>query len=311
MGAGQSGDERTRRAISSADELEAQGRELLARAQWARGRATALAKGAEGERVVGGLLDELADEGWVVLHDRRRLPSSPANIDHIAIGPGGVFVIDAKNWTGGRLRLDDTGMAVGRWRKDDELHSAKVDADIVTRSAAVVRPGLAAVGVVAFVQDMGLQQPAMHHDVLVLQQDQLSHALREAPPLLSSLEVSSLARHLAAAFPPKAGGAPHPSPTPRAPSRSGPGAAARPSSSRRRPPAARREPARQSARRQLVKVAVVLACLPAMPWAIEQVAVPVLQHVLADVMPAPPAVRDERGPSLPGPGPLAPTTSAR
>ena len=34
-----------------------------------------------------------------LLHDRR-IPGSRANIDHIAIGPGGVTVIDAKNYKG-------------------------------------------------------------------------------------------------------------------------------------------------------------------------------------------------------------------
>jgi hypothetical protein len=35
----------------------------------------------------------------IVLHDRR-LPSSRANIDHLAIAPSGVFVIDAKRYRG-------------------------------------------------------------------------------------------------------------------------------------------------------------------------------------------------------------------
>jgi hypothetical protein len=37
--------------------------------------------------------------GIEVLHDRL-VPRSTANIDHIAVGPAGVFVIDAKKYTG-------------------------------------------------------------------------------------------------------------------------------------------------------------------------------------------------------------------
>jgi hypothetical protein len=35
----------------------------------------------------------------LVLHDRR-IPRSRANIDHIAVGPADVFIIDAKRYTG-------------------------------------------------------------------------------------------------------------------------------------------------------------------------------------------------------------------
>src|SRR4029077_12190747 len=59
----------------------------------------AWAYGAQGERALGGLLNRLRDDGMSVLHDRR-IPSSRANIDHIVVGPAGVFVVDAKNYKG-------------------------------------------------------------------------------------------------------------------------------------------------------------------------------------------------------------------
>jgi hypothetical protein len=49
----------------------------------------------------------LDGKGVVLLHDRR-MPRSLANIDHLAIGPGGVTVIDAKNIKG-RVRIERTG----------------------------------------------------------------------------------------------------------------------------------------------------------------------------------------------------------
>ena len=48
--------------------------------------------GAVGEDKTTAALERLGDS-WVVLHDRR-IPGSRANIDHIAIGPPGVFVIE-------------------------------------------------------------------------------------------------------------------------------------------------------------------------------------------------------------------------
>lgn len=60
---------------------------------------TAWRTGAAGSERLGGILDSLADRGVLALHDRR-IPRSRANIDHIAIGPAGVFVIDAKRYKG-------------------------------------------------------------------------------------------------------------------------------------------------------------------------------------------------------------------
>jgi Nuclease-related domain len=50
-------------------------------------------RGASGERIVGARLDRIA--GIEVLHDRRT-PEARVSIDHVAIGPGGVYVVAAK-----------------------------------------------------------------------------------------------------------------------------------------------------------------------------------------------------------------------
>ncbi|MFC8502489.1 nuclease-related domain-containing protein [Pedococcus sp. NPDC057267] len=58
------------------------------------------AAGADGERRVA---DELVNlrEAWTVLHDRLIRPGrSESNLDHVVVGPGGLFLIDAKNWSG-------------------------------------------------------------------------------------------------------------------------------------------------------------------------------------------------------------------
>lgn len=60
---------------------------------------TAWAKGAGGEQVVGGWLDSITSAPVEVLHDRR-IPGTKANIDHIAVTPSGIFVIDAKRYAG-------------------------------------------------------------------------------------------------------------------------------------------------------------------------------------------------------------------
>ena len=56
-------------------------------------------RGARGERQTARLLDRLSRHGYQVFHDLA-MPGSPANIDHLVVGPSGVFVIDSKQWTG-------------------------------------------------------------------------------------------------------------------------------------------------------------------------------------------------------------------
>jgi hypothetical protein len=53
-------------------------------------------KGAVGEALVAGILEALPDEFVVVNDVSKRF----GNLDHIVIGPTGVYVIDAKNWRG-------------------------------------------------------------------------------------------------------------------------------------------------------------------------------------------------------------------
>lgn len=71
--------------------------------------------GAEGERRVAEVLAETS--GIEVLHDRL-VPGSRANIDHIVVGPSGVFVIDAKKYTG-KIEVRNVG---GVFRPDERLY---------------------------------------------------------------------------------------------------------------------------------------------------------------------------------------------
>jgi Nuclease-related domain len=81
--------------------------------------------------------DALAEvPGIDVLRDRL-VPRSGANIDHIAIGPSGVFVIDAY---AGQIEVRDVG---GLFRTDEQLYVNKRDrtnlADGVLGQVEVVR----------------------------------------------------------------------------------------------------------------------------------------------------------------------------
>lgn len=76
---------------------------------------TAWGRGAAGERRVGATLDNLAVDGIVALHDRR-IPGRQANIDHLAVTPSGVWVIDAKRYQGQVAKKDVGGWFSTDWR---------------------------------------------------------------------------------------------------------------------------------------------------------------------------------------------------
>jgi hypothetical protein len=59
-------------------------------------------RGACGEEHVGRILDGLAADGWLALHDRT---IGRGNVDHIVIGPGGLLTIETKSHPG-RIAVD-------------------------------------------------------------------------------------------------------------------------------------------------------------------------------------------------------------
>jgi hypothetical protein len=95
-------------------------------------------KGAFGERVVGWWLRDMAD-GWYVFNDVP-VGLNGANIDHVAIGPPGVFTINAKNLSGKVAVRDGVFLQTGRRR--DYLQRARDEAARASRllAAAIGHP---------------------------------------------------------------------------------------------------------------------------------------------------------------------------
>ena len=96
-------DRATREAHPKIGTLLVKARDLMAEPA----KPTSWQKGATGEEAVGRRFERLTGEGFAVLHDRRK-PGSRWNIDHIVVGPRGVYVIDAKHYSG-RLEVRSMG----------------------------------------------------------------------------------------------------------------------------------------------------------------------------------------------------------
>jgi hypothetical protein len=89
-------------------------------------------RGAAGERRTARLLERLTRDGYVVFHDLA-VPGSDANVDHLVIGPSGVFVIDSKQWTGSVHQGADGLVWHNHYRLDRTLETVRWEARIIGR----------------------------------------------------------------------------------------------------------------------------------------------------------------------------------
>ncbi|WP_182884020.1 nuclease-related domain-containing protein [Microbispora sp. H10949] len=91
-------------------------------------------RGALGERRTARRLRLLSTLGYAVLHDRR-LPHGRANVDHLVIGPTGVFVLDSKQWRpDAHVRRARGGVRRGRVFTDADTRALIYEARAVSRA---------------------------------------------------------------------------------------------------------------------------------------------------------------------------------
>jgi hypothetical protein len=152
--------------------------------------ARAWRRGAAGERRTARLLCQLERHGWAVLHDLA-LPGSRANLDHLVIGPGGVFVIDSKQYRG-RLQLDSSGrLWHGRYPLAPILHAVSFEADQAAQ--ALPDPGVVVLPIVVV---HGAQVPwskVLMNGIPVVSARRLPSMLRALPAVLGPERVAALA----------------------------------------------------------------------------------------------------------------------
>lgn len=171
---------------------------------------TAWAVGARGEELLGRQLDGLGAQGVLMLHDRR-IPRTRANIDHIAVTPSGVYVIDAKRYKGRPTKVSTGGLfsprvahlLVGGRNQDKLVDGALHQVDLVR--AALDAAGMESVpvqGMLCFVEaDWPLIGGSFQiRGVDVLWPKKATEHLTAAGPLQAT-EIDAIAVTLAAAFP--------------------------------------------------------------------------------------------------------------
>lgn len=163
-------------AGESARDMARRQREKAARLE----RSAALwEQGAVGEEAVATALAALPPE-WIVVNDVRWPGRRFANIDHVVVGPGGVFVIDAKNWSGSVDVVDGVLRQEGRHRElavAGGADAALAVAELASLDPSIVHP------VLCFVRDEWMSGWA--RDVMVCSIFNLVAMLESRPTVLA------------------------------------------------------------------------------------------------------------------------------
>ncbi len=98
-------------------------------------------RGAVGEEQVGALLDSFCEGDWRVMHD---VTLGHGNVDHLVIGPGGMFTIETKSHPGpvrvARVHGATLEQAAAERRSMEALTGLKAESLIVYSRAWVDRP---------------------------------------------------------------------------------------------------------------------------------------------------------------------------
>jgi hypothetical protein len=174
--------------------------EARARAEALEAQAGAWAAGAEGERRVARVLVGLPN-GWVVLHDRLLRPlENQVNLDHVVIGPGGVFLVDAKNWAGG-VSVHDGNL----WQHKGRSAAKGAELDKLAAFAGEMERSLQApvVPVVALAGGHGARFRAQRiRGVEVVPCGRLSRWLQEQRETTDAAAVELLSRRISHTYPP-------------------------------------------------------------------------------------------------------------
>ncbi|MEU3461142.1 UvrD-helicase domain-containing protein [Streptomyces sp. NPDC006733] len=204
-------------ASRRAQEARRQERELREQWQAARRQARCWEAASEGERRVAAQLLILTERGWRLLVDRRWPGTRSGNVDMLLVGPGGVFVIDVKNW---RSAPEVTGGHLGAGGESRDSDAGKLLAVTRTTESAVARLGLSPVAIQPLMVFAGHRVDSTLGRIRLLGEHEVGSALLSERHRLRAEVIRAVADYLEGYFPAYEGSAVE------AAARSGTGAAA-------------------------------------------------------------------------------------
>lgn len=148
--------------------------------------------GADGEETVGGRLEKLRADGWQLLHSVP-VGTRGSDIDHVLVGPGGVYTINTKTHPDGKIWVGKTTVMVNG-HKQPYLRNSRFEADRAAKllSAAVgwqvgVTPALVFL-TGTFIPQVTIKDKP--EGVVILDRLDLPRYFRRRPPRLDPAQVA-------------------------------------------------------------------------------------------------------------------------
>ncbi|TIC84427.1 3'-5' exonuclease [Nocardioides sp. GY 10127] len=175
-------------ALRHAEELAAEAADLEALALVKRRQAESYLRGGGAENRLGPVLAALTELEWHVLEDRRWPGSRRANVDFVMVGPGGVVVLDVKDWR--ELEVRDGTLFRGDAREDDEVAKIRALADTFADHLAPTGLTRAAVGAALVFSRHRVSKRL--DDLAILGAREVAGWLARLPRRLSADQVSEL-----------------------------------------------------------------------------------------------------------------------
>jgi hypothetical protein len=149
-------------------------------------------KGARGEEKVAGILAGLPD-GYHVFND---VSSAAGQIDHVVVGPAGVFAVETKNWSSAVTFENGSVFAGGRAPSRSPLDQVRREADAVY--ALLRRSGWKGevTPLLVFASDTFRPRVAEIEGVVAMNAAELAGAFAASRAVMGSGEIDRLARLL-------------------------------------------------------------------------------------------------------------------
>ncbi len=145
--------------------------------------------GSRGERATARLLRRLHRHGHVVFHDIG-IPGTPANADHLVIGPPGVVLVDSKRYAGQVTQTPDGRVWHNQYSMDHTLRALRLETQAISAALGVrVRP------VVCVHQAKVAHGDLTAGEVQILPAGRLRRMLRNCGQQLGEADVAALVAH--------------------------------------------------------------------------------------------------------------------
>jgi hypothetical protein len=162
---------------------------FIARAIGAKTQERAWRVGADGEEEVARRMRGLG-EGWHVTH-AVPVGTRDTDINHVAIGPPGVFTINTKNHSGNKVWVGEHAILVNG-QKTDYLRTSRFEAERASKLLSAACGFSVAVQPVIVIMSAGMVIKAKPADVYVVGRKDIATWLSKRPPMITADVVAKI-----------------------------------------------------------------------------------------------------------------------